>query len=103
MLNAERDRAASITGEVRGRESEVAGELVASYARLGSIEEQQEQYDRETAELQAESFAIEAFLRGQRQRTGEGLAEGDDLAGERPGDVGVRMARAPGARRPPVP
>ncbi len=64
VLNVERDRAASVTGAVRGRESAVASELAASYARLGSIEEQQEQYERETAELQAESQAIEAFLRG---------------------------------------
>jgi murein DD-endopeptidase MepM/ murein hydrolase activator NlpD len=64
VLNAERDRQASVTGQVRGREQAVSGELEASYARLGSIEEQREQYDRESAELQAESYAIEAFLRG---------------------------------------
>jgi murein DD-endopeptidase MepM/ murein hydrolase activator NlpD len=64
VLNAERDRQAAITSDARGREQAVAGELAASYARLGSIEEQREQYDRESAELQAESFAIQAFLRG---------------------------------------
>ncbi len=65
VLDAERERQAAVTGEVRGREEAVAGELEASYARLGSIEEQREQYDRETADLQAESYAIAAFLRGE--------------------------------------
>jgi murein DD-endopeptidase MepM/ murein hydrolase activator NlpD len=64
VLNVERDRAARVAGAVRGREQAVSGELATSYARLGSIEEQKEQYERETAELEAESFAIEAFLRG---------------------------------------
>ena len=64
-LDAERDRAAAVTSEVRGREQAVAGELQASYERLGSIEEQREAYDRETAELQSESYAIAAFLRGE--------------------------------------
>jgi murein DD-endopeptidase MepM/ murein hydrolase activator NlpD len=65
VLNAERERQSAMTADVRGREEAVSGELEASYERLGSIEEQREQYDRESANLQSESYAIAAFLRGE--------------------------------------
>jgi murein DD-endopeptidase MepM/ murein hydrolase activator NlpD len=65
ILEAERNRAASVAGAVAGRRTAVANELEQSYAELGSIEQQREQYDRETAELKSESDAIAAFLRGQ--------------------------------------
>jgi murein DD-endopeptidase MepM/ murein hydrolase activator NlpD len=65
VLSRERNRAAAVAGEVEGRRAAVSGELDASYQKLGSIEEQKAQYERETAELKAESDAIAAFLRGQ--------------------------------------
>lgn len=64
VLTAERDRAASIATDVASRRAAVSDELEASYERLGSIEEQRERYDTETAELRSESAAITAFLQG---------------------------------------
>lgn len=64
VVASERKRAASIRNRAAARRNAVAGELASSYAALGSIQSQREQYDRETAELVAESAAIAAFLRG---------------------------------------
>ena len=61
----ERDHAASIARSVDAERREVAGELQGQYAQLGDVQRQKEQYERETAELQAESQRIAAFLRGE--------------------------------------
>jgi murein DD-endopeptidase MepM/ murein hydrolase activator NlpD len=64
VVAEERNRAASLRNDVANRRAAVAGKLADSYAELGDIQAQREQYDRETAELQSESAAIAAFLRG---------------------------------------
>jgi murein DD-endopeptidase MepM/ murein hydrolase activator NlpD len=61
----ERDHAASIAKSVDAERREVAGALQGQYAQLGDVQRQKEQYERETAELQAESQRIAAFLRGE--------------------------------------
>lgn len=61
----ERDHAAVIARRVENQRASVIGELQEGYEALGDIAEQRAQYERETAELQAESFRIAAFLKGQ--------------------------------------
>ncbi len=60
----ERDHAASIERSVSQERSAVMGELQGQYAQLGDIQAQRERYERETAELEAESQRIAAFLAG---------------------------------------
>ncbi|MEX2394441.1 MAG: peptidoglycan DD-metalloendopeptidase family protein [Actinomycetota bacterium] len=71
VVAEERNRAATIRNDVSARRNAVSGKLEASYAELGDVQAQREQYDRETAELQSESAAIAAFLRGR----GDGPAQ----------------------------
>ena len=61
---AERNRAAAVRNQAAARHAAVQGELQSPYAELGDIAAQRAQYDRETAQLQAESAAIAQFLRG---------------------------------------
>ncbi len=60
----ERDKAAAIAARVAGHRQAAVGALQGSYRQLGNIQEQKVRYERETAELRAESAAIAAFLRG---------------------------------------
>ncbi|MGH2759165.1 MAG: murein hydrolase activator EnvC family protein [Actinomycetota bacterium] len=60
----ERDHAAAIARSVGNERRAVSGELQQQYAQLGDIQRQKERYEQETAELQAESMRIAAFLRG---------------------------------------
>jgi murein DD-endopeptidase MepM/ murein hydrolase activator NlpD len=60
----ERNHAATIARSVDNERQAVVGELQGHYAELGDINAQRQRYERETAELQAESFRIAAFLKG---------------------------------------
>lgn len=60
----ERNHAASVARSVDNERRAVVGDLQQGYAELGDINAQRERYERETAELQAESFRIAAFLKG---------------------------------------
>lgn len=64
VVAAERNRKASVANDVAGRRASVAGELEASYDRLGDIAAQKAKFEREVADLRSESAAIGAFLRG---------------------------------------
>jgi murein DD-endopeptidase MepM/ murein hydrolase activator NlpD len=64
VVETERNRAASVAGRVASSRQAAVGDLEGSYQQLGDIQAQKERYERETAELQAESAAIAAFLRG---------------------------------------
>jgi murein DD-endopeptidase MepM/ murein hydrolase activator NlpD len=60
----ERDHASQIAKSVDTERRAVSGEIQQQYAQLGDIQQQKEAYEQETAELQAESMRIAAFLRG---------------------------------------
>ncbi len=60
----ERNHAASIARSVDNERRAVVGELQGHYSELGDINEQRARYERETADLQAESYRIAAFLKG---------------------------------------
>jgi murein DD-endopeptidase MepM/ murein hydrolase activator NlpD len=64
VVSLERNRAAAVAGAVESRRDAASGELATNLQELGGIQRQREQYERETAQLQAESAAIAAFLRG---------------------------------------
>ncbi|MEX0875403.1 MAG: peptidoglycan DD-metalloendopeptidase family protein [Actinomycetota bacterium] len=64
VVEKERNRAASVAGRVAANRQAAVGDLQGSFQQLGNIQQQKERYERETAELQAESAAIAAFLRG---------------------------------------
>jgi murein DD-endopeptidase MepM/ murein hydrolase activator NlpD len=64
VVVAERNHAASVAGRVDAQRRAVIGDLESRYGQLGDVQRQKERYERETAELQAESAAIAAFLRG---------------------------------------
>jgi murein DD-endopeptidase MepM/ murein hydrolase activator NlpD len=61
----ERDHAVAIARSVATERNAVVGELQGKYSQLGDIRQQKEQYERETAQLQAESLRIASFLKGQ--------------------------------------
>lgn len=65
----ERNHAASVAGRVNAQRRAVIGELENQYGQLGDVRRQKEKYERETAQLQAESAAIAAFLRGHSSGT----------------------------------
>jgi murein DD-endopeptidase MepM/ murein hydrolase activator NlpD len=60
----ERDHAAAIERSVAAERNAVMGEIRGGYEQLGDIQRQKERYERETAELEAESRRIAAFLKG---------------------------------------
>lgn len=60
----ERNHASAVARSVDNERRAVVGELQGHYAELGDIDAQRQRYERETAELQAESFRIAAFLKG---------------------------------------
>jgi murein DD-endopeptidase MepM/ murein hydrolase activator NlpD len=64
VVNLERNRAVAVANTVAARRDQASGELATNLAELGDIQRQKEQYERETAQLQSESAAIAAFLRG---------------------------------------
>jgi murein DD-endopeptidase MepM/ murein hydrolase activator NlpD len=64
VVASERNRAASVRNLAASRHAAVSGELNNAYGQLGDIKAQRASYEKESAQLQAESAAIAQFLRG---------------------------------------